>query len=138
METIEIPMIHEAIHTPKKGDIILELTDIQYHTNITPTTNIVKKIRKAIFKNQKDRIYSPIDKLFQPIIAVKEDGVMKYSVPFIDQEQISILLKKFHSEGKRVFIKKTNNIQVLPGKDTIEFINSIKGKRILRKFDKDQ
>ena len=129
-------VLHEAIHEPKLGDIIIEITDVQFHTNARVTTSQANTIDRSVQSNKPGRVFSPMSKGSLKII---ENNTLLFSGPFFDYEQLKILVTKYNQQGKRVFIKKpTAKIPLLPGKDTVEFVNSIKGQRILRRLEKQE
>lgn len=44
-----------------------------------------------------------------------------------------VMIKKYNQQGKRVFLRfPKEGVPVFPGKDTLEFINSKNGKRVIR------
>jgi hypothetical protein len=128
---------HEVIHSPKNGDVLIKFTDVQFHTNKKETVSIQPKIEKSYKKQKESRIVFNRDKIifgkdnngneiiFMPSINVDDPGFMSF-------------VKERQKEGKRVFIQKPKDIKAKLGNDTVEFMNSKKGKRILRKMKKDK
>lgn len=53
--------INEPKTGPNKGDIILDITDIQLHSTNRITKSIGKTVDRAIEKDQPGRIYSPLE-----------------------------------------------------------------------------
>jgi len=125
-------IIHPAIHDPRNGDIIIELTDIQLHTNARITQSVGKTIERSIESNQPGRIFFPN----KNHVRVLENNIVTFSAPIFDPNQMHSLIDNYRKQGKRVFIRKPKEIPINPGKDTIDFIKSIKGRRILRRLEK--
>lgn len=117
------PFIHRAGWKYKK----IQITNIQLHTNPKPQTSIGKKLKQAFQYMKPGRIYSHInafapaaDKKQMIIDLIKKDpDFLKYI-----QEQ--------ERNGYKVLLELPEDIPVLPGPDTIDFINSTKGQRLLR------
>lgn len=129
-------VLHKPIHEPKRGDIIIEITDVQFHTNARVTTSQADTIDRSIQYNKPGRVFSPMS---TGSLRILENNTLVFSGPFFDYKQLHILVKKYNQQGKRVFMKKIKgNIPMGPGKDTVEFINSIKGQRILRRLKKQE
>lgn len=127
-------VLHPAIHEPKKGDIIFELTDIQLHTNARTSQSVSKTIERSVESNQPGRIFSPMNKNLR----VLENNTVQFSMPIFNPDELTPLIKKYQQQGKRVFLLKPKSLPVFHGKDTVEFINSKKGKRILRMLAKKE
>jgi len=120
----------KATSDPNQGDVIIEITDVQFHTtNMRGTGSIGKTIKKSIERKQPGRIYFPLS---------GKDQTEKESIASgINMQDPSLqkMIEEYQKQGKRVFLKIPNNtIPVFPGKDTTEFINSTKGGRISRKL----
>lgn len=113
---------------------IIEITDITFHTSAKKATeSIGKKIRKSFVSKQPGRIFSPITDNGIPmerafiIDALKKDPEF---LKFVQEEE---------SKGFKVLIGFPKvGVPALIGKDTQEFMNSIKGKRIIRRLMKDK
>jgi len=107
---------------------IIQITDIALHTaKRAPTTFVGKKIQKAFKTNTGDRIYSPIK---DDII---DDGkgfvieLLKSNPDFLR------MLQEEESKGYKVLISIPNEgIPIIPAEDTVQFMNSKNGKRVLR------
>lgn len=126
-------VLHEAIHEPKNGDIILELTDVQLHTNARPTQSVSNTIQRSIENKTADRIFYPI--LKKDEVSEKDTSVL--TIQIFNEDDLMPLVQKYQSEGKRVFIKKpTAPLPTSLGSDSIEFLNSKKGKRVIRWMSK--
>lgn len=126
-------VLHPAIHEPQNGDIIFELTDFQLHTNSRTTQSVSKTIERSVDSNQPGRIFSPMSSL-----KVLENNTVQFSMPIFNPDELAPLIQKYQQQGKRVFLRKPKSLPVFSGKDTVEFINSKKGKRILRRIDKNK
>lgn len=124
-------ILHSAIHTPQKGDIIFELIDFQFHTNSRATQSVSKTIERSVESDQPGRIFSSMSNL-----RVLENNTVQFSMPIFNPDELKPLIQQYQQQGKRVFILKPKSLPVFPGKDAVEFINSKKGKRILRMLDK--
>lgn len=126
-------VIHPAINTPREGDIIIELTDIQLHTNRRVTPSAGNAIERSIASSQPGRIVAPLNRTAE----ILENNTLIFSAQISDQEQLLRLVQKYQQQGRRVFLKKPQNgLPVTLGKDTSEFIKSIKGERLLRRLAK--
>lgn len=53
-------VLHEAIHKPKLGDIIIEITDVQFHTNARVTNSQANTIDRSVQSNKPGRVFSPM------------------------------------------------------------------------------
>lgn len=126
-------VIHPAIHEPQKGDIIFELTNIQLHTNARTTQSVSKTVERSVELNQPGRIFSSMSSL-----KVLENNTVQFSMPIFNPDELAPLIQQYQQQGKRVFLRKPKSLPVFPGKDTVEFINSKKGKRILRMLAKKE
>ena len=135
MQTTELVLAHEPIHGPNKNDIVIRLTDIQLHSNITPTSNLEKTVSKSVANNSEGRIFFE-DMKSDPIMSIIHNGVVMYTLPFLDQSQLQFMVKKFNSQGKRVFIEKPKKLDIKLGKDSLQFLQSKNGKRVLRGMKK--
>lgn len=137
MKTVNIAMVHKVIHPPKNGDIILQVTDIQAHTSLFRTSDFAKTVEKSTKKKEGGRLYSTFNKDTNKTISVFEDGVIKSTLPYLDQTQLTSLVKKYEQEGKRVYLSIPNGLTLTPGKDAVEFMNSKNGKRLARGMNKN-
>ena len=107
---------------------IIQITDLQLHTAPkTPTPSVGKKMQKAFEADKPDRIYSKIDKT-----AVSEDHTFTLELLKMDPDFVRMVQEE-EAKGYKVLIAFPNQgIPVVPGKDTVEFMNSKNGKRIIR------
>ncbi len=126
-------ILHPAIHEPQNGDIIFELTDFQLHTNARTTQSVSNTIERSVESNQPGRIFSSMSNL-----RILENNTVQFSMPIFNPDELTSLIQKYQQQGKRVFLLKPKSLPVFPGKDTVEFINSKKGKRILRMLAKKE
>ena len=125
-------ILHKPIHQPRNNDVILQLTDIQLHRNRDETKNPAKRVERAVETNKKGRIYSSLP---------DPSGPMHIQTPFFnaDDPELQKLVKKYNQQGKRVFIAyPKKGLPIKLGKDAQEFVNSKKGKRIIRQLNKDK
>jgi len=125
-------ILHKPITKPGKDDIILRLTDMQFHMKLDATENPAKRIEHAIDNNKPGRIYTSLSTPSNP---------NEIQTPFFnaDDPEFQKLVKKYRDQGKRVFIMQPKSgLPIKQSKDVEEFINSKKGKRLLRKLNKDK
>lgn len=101
---------------------IIQVTDIALHTaKKTPTSSIGKKVQKAFETMEPGRVYAPIHNGELTIELLKQDPDF---VKLVQDEE---------AKGYKVLISlPKGGIPVVPGKDTIEFMSSKNGKRVLR------
>lgn len=130
-------MAHKVIHPPKKGDVILQITDIQAHTSLFRTSDFARTVEKSTKKQEGGRLYSTFSKETNQMISVLEDGVIKSTIPYLDQDQMTSLVQKYELEGKRVYLSIPKGLTLSPGKDAVEFMNSKNGKRLARGMNKN-
>ena len=108
---------------------IIEITDIALHTTNMEATSSGKKIKQAFQKNAPGKLYSPIynqDKHENATLTLlKSDPEF---MQFIQDEE---------AKGYKILLSvPKKGIPIVPGKDTVEFMKSRKGKRILRKLER--
>jgi len=115
----------------KKGEkiIILELTDIQLHSNARISKSTGDVIDRSIKNNKPGRIFSPLKNQTS-----STDNKMTFEIPFNMQDpSLHKMIADYQKQGYRVMIKKpTSGLPILLGKDAQEFMESKNGKRILR------
>ncbi len=108
---------------------VIQITDFSFHSSNYRPTSIVKALEKSE-NGEPGRIYSPLEKIVgsQNNLVVRllnlDPEFVKYA-----QEQEALGFKIVISIPKK-------GIPMLVGKDAEEFINSIKGQRVLRWIDK--
>lgn len=112
---------------PNKNDIILTMTDVQFHTARKRPSSFSKTIEESVENKKPSRIYRNIEK-------TKKDELILDLIK--EDPDFKALIRKYEKQGKRVFIQVPKKLFTFPGKDTMEFIDSKNGKRIVRKFEK--
>ncbi len=107
---------------------VIQITDIALHTSKkTPTPSVGKKMEKAFKNNKPDRIYSPIEK-----DTVLDNRTFTLDLLKMDPDFVKMVQDE-ESKGFKVLIALPNEgIPVVAGSDTVEFMNSKNGKRIIR------
>ena len=100
---------------------VIQITDIALHTaKKTPTPSIGKKMQKAFETMEPDRVYAPIN-----------GGEL--TLEFLSQDPDFVkLVREEEAKGYKVLLSIPKALPIYPGKDTLEFINSKNGKRVLR------
>lgn len=113
---------------------IIEITDIQLHTTKkTPTFSVDKKIQKAFKDNKPDRIYRKIEK---PLISDNKTFILQMLKV---NEDLLKMIQEEEANGYKVLLSlPRQGIPVFSGKDTVEFINSKNGKRVIRGIAKEK
>lgn len=113
---------------------VIQITDIALHTNkMRATPSIGKKFKQSFDSNRPGRIYSPIVNQAAPEQKVTVIDLLKK-----DPEFTNMILEE-EKKGFKVLIAFPNEgIPIFPGKDTVEFINSTKGQRIIRRMTKEE
>lgn len=120
---------------PKKGVKykMIQITDIAFHTNqMTPTPSLGKKIRKSFEKNAPDRAYN---KITEHALLDQKGFIIEY---FKNDPEFQQYVREEEAKGYKVVMAfpKEGVPQAL-GKDTIDFMNSVRGKRVLRRLYKN-
>lgn len=113
---------------------IIQITDIALHTiQRTSTSSVAKKVHKAFKSDKSDRIYSKIEKS-----AVSDDRTLTLELLKMDTDFVRMIQKE-EANGYKVLIALPNTgIPIAPSKDTVEFINSKNGGRIIRGLAKEK
>jgi hypothetical protein len=113
---------------------VIQITDVALHTTRkTPTPLVGKKIQDALEKNKPDRIYSHMEK---PVIS--DNRTFTINMLKTDSDFMRMVQEE-EAKGYKVLISlPKEGIPVVLGKDTVEFINSKNGKRILRGLAKEK
>ncbi len=113
---------------------VLQLTDIKLHTTPKRPTSFVKKVRESFQNNTPGRIYNPLPEN----LALQDDDSFDLEQLRHNQD-VMRMVREEEAKGYKVVIAiPKKGIPVFPGEDTIEFLNSKNGKRILRKLDKNK
>lgn len=113
---------------------IIQLTDVALHTSTKRATpSHGKKIAKSFDRMEPGRVYSPIDK--NPIAP---DGSINLNAIKFDEEFIR-MVQEAEAEGYKVLLGvPKGGMPVVPGSDTVEFMKSKNGKRVLRRLAKEK
>jgi len=135
----QVLQLNRVKEMPKKGEkvIILELTDIQLHSNVLPTESIGNAVQRSIKNKKPGRIFSTLNK-------IRESGTDQNSIVFevalaVNDPKLKQVVQDYQQQGYRVLIQKPKaGLPIYLGKDAEEFINSTRGRRILRKIRKDK
>ncbi len=120
--------IKKPKNKPNSNDIVLSVTDVQLHTTEKRQGSISKTIAKSVKNNKPGRIYSTID---------KDKGNEPILEMLLKDPDFTDMIRKYNEQGIRIFVEVPKNVPMLVSKDTEEFINSKKGKRIIRGFAKN-
>ncbi len=109
---------------------VITITDLAFHTsNLRPTP--AKKTVKSLENNQPGRIYGTY---------VKREGntvKLNFLESLMQDPEFVKYVQEEEKNGCKVLLKFAKaGVPILPGKDTMEFMNSVKGKRILRRLAK--
>ncbi len=115
----------------------IQITDIALHTSPKQTTfSIGKKIAKAFRKMVPGRIYGglTIDTAVAPPPERKSSliEVLKRDPDFVK------MIRDEEQNGYKVLLAIPKEIPVIAGKDTVEFMASVNGKRIMRGLAKNE
>ncbi|OHA94580.1 MAG: hypothetical protein A3C62_01445 [Candidatus Zambryskibacteria bacterium RIFCSPHIGHO2_02_FULL_39_16] len=107
--------------------VILQVTDIAWHTNkLRPTELIGEKVRTAIDTNTPGRIYTEIDRKNGLSTGLVDIESLKKNPDFIK------FIQEQEKQGVKVLLHiPKDGVPMAPGKDTVKFMQSTKGKRIL-------
>ncbi|HRY62403.1 MAG TPA: hypothetical protein P5056_01375 [Candidatus Paceibacterota bacterium] len=131
--------LNRVTQLPKKGEkvIVLELTDIQLHSNARPTQSVGGAIRRSIENNKPGRIFSSLEKKQE---SVTDQNSIEFSMPFVMNDPVlKQTIHDYQKQGYRVMIQiSKSGLPIHLGKDAVDFMNSTRGKRILRKIEKDK
>lgn len=131
--------LNRVTQLPKKGEkvIILELTDIQLHSNARPTQSVGGAIRRSIENNKPGRIFSSLEKKQE---SSTDQNSIEFTMPFtMNDPVLKQTIHDYQQQGYRVLIQMPKSgLPIHLGKDAVEFMNSTRGKRILRKIKKDK
>lgn len=119
----------------KEGEkiVVLELTDIQLHTNARPTQSVGGAIQRSVEQNKPGRIFSSLEKPQESSTSIKVKFPFEMNDPVLKQT-----IRDYQMQGYRVMLKvPESGLPVFLGKDSIDFMNSTRAKRILRRINKD-
>ena len=113
---------------------IIQITDVALHTaQKTATSSVGKKIQKTFENNVPGRIYSLINKP-----SISEGKALTLELLKLDPDFVKMVQEE-EAKGFKVLISlPKEGVPIFPGKDTVEFINSKNGKRVLRGLAKEK
>lgn len=134
----QVLQLNEVTQYPKKDEkvIIIKLTDIQLHSNVRPTQSVGNAIRRSIANNKPGRIFSS----FKEQKSDTNQNSIKFDMsPMMNDPVLKQTIHDYQKQGYRVMIQvPKSGLPIHLSKDTAEFLNSTRGKRILRKIKKDK
>jgi hypothetical protein len=114
---------------------VIQLTDIKLHsTKKVPTPSLGKKVRESFQNNTPGRVYNHIPEHLEQ----QGDNSFILNVLQYDPDFMKMVQEEAAKGYKVVIAIPKKGIPVLLGEDTIEFMNSKNGKRILRGIDKSK
>lgn len=131
----QILQLNKVTRLPQKGDkvIVLEITDIQLHTNARPTQSVGGVIQRSMEQNKPGRIFSSLEKPQESSASIKVKFPFEMNDPVLKQT-----IHDYQKQGYRVMFKvPESGLPVFLGKDSINFMNSTRAKRILRRINKE-
>lgn len=122
---------HKAIAGVKYK--VIQLTDIKFHTAPKkPTPSLGKKVRESFRNNTPGRIYNHLPK---PLKMQNDNSFTLQALQF--DPDFMKMIREEEAKGYKVVIAMPKaGIPALLGEDTIEFLGSKNGKRLLRGIDK--
>lgn len=119
---------------------IIQITDITFHApNRRPTESVGEKVKEAFANGEPGRIYQNLEK----VDSQENQGEGYIKMAILDQikndPSFIKMLQEEEAKGYKVLLSiPKSGIPVYAGKDSVEFMDSKKGKRILRKIAKDK
>ncbi|MFA5886294.1 MAG: hypothetical protein WC863_00780 [Patescibacteria group bacterium] len=126
--------IKTAQTPPKNGDVIIQLTDIQLHTNIRVPEFAGKSMSKKIEAMEPGRAIFPIPEQETNL----KNGEFNLMMNITNDPHLLEMVEKYQKEGKRVIISVPHNMPVFLGKDATQFMDSKQGRRIHRRIEKEK
>ncbi len=114
---------------------IIQITDIALHTAHKNPTSIGKKLQQAFKFKKPGRIYGLINNV-ELTTSSPQNKQAIIDLIKKDHEFMKVILEE-EKNGYKVLLGLPDEIPVVAGKDTIEFIASINGKRVLRGLAKN-
>ena len=115
---------------------IIRLTDIAFHTsNKRPTKAIGKKIKQSFEQNKPGRFYGikPQEVMEGGDFPTLINNLVKNDPNFVK------MIQEEEKRGYKVLLElPEGGVPMIPGPDTIEFLNSKKGQRIMRNIHKQE
>lgn len=114
---------------------VIRLTDLKLHTmSKRPTPSFGKKVREAFQHSTPGRVYNTLPK---PMVPTNDNSFI-LEILKLDPDFMSMIQEE-EAKGYKVLISvPKEGVPVLLGEDTIEFLESKNGKRLLRKLDKNK
>jgi hypothetical protein len=132
METQKI-ITHSPTRQPKKGDVVIQVTDMSVHTkDFAPTPSVGKKIVRAMNKKDAARVY------MQSTGDLEKDKDTINDKIENDPELIKLVRETEASGGKVFFTFPKGGAPTKLGNDAEQFMKSKNGKRVLRGLAKDK
>lgn len=120
---------------PEKGMKlkVIQITDVAFHTNqMTPTPSLGKKVRKSFEEKSPGRAYNNIT---EQAIFDQKAFIIEY---FKNDPEFQEYVKEEQSRGYKVVLAfPKDGVPTVFGKDTLDFMNSVRGKRIYRRLYKN-
>lgn len=130
---------NQVTQLPKKDEkvIILELTDIQLHSNARLTQSVGGAVERSIDHNKSGRIYSPLKK---PSGSDIDQKSIPITLPFLMEDPtLKQAIYKYQQQGYRVMIKMPKEgLPIRLGKDAVDFMKSTTSRRLLRKINREK
>lgn len=126
MKTTQIP--------PKNGDVIIQLTDIQLHTNVRVPEFAGKTMSKKIEAMEPGRAIFPIPEQEANL----KNGEFNLMMSITNDPHLLAMVEKYQKEGRRVILSVPHNMPVFLGKDAAQFMDSKQGRRIHRRIEKEK
>lgn len=114
---------------------VIQFADLQFHsTPKRPTSSFGKKVRESFRRNTPGRVYSALPK---PLPKQDDRSFITEDLQF--DPDFMRMIQEEEAKGYKVLIAiPKGGVPVLPGEDTIEFLNSKNGKRLLRGLDRNK
>lgn len=112
----------------------IQITDLTLHANNKrPTLNVAKKISDALERHEPGRIYSKIEKQER-----NESGSHEFAMTILrnDPEFVRMVQEEERKGYKILIAFPKAGVPIFLGEDAREFMDSTKGKRILRHLAK--
>lgn len=108
---------------------ILEITDLTLHTsNKRPTISFGKEMKKVLTSDEPGRVYGTIHGSYDH----NDKKVLILDILKQDPEFIAMIREEEKNGYKILLHLPSQGVPILAGKDTLEFMNSRNGKRVLR------
>ena len=118
---------------------VIQITDLTLHTaKKHATASISKKLKESLGSNQPGRIYAPLQTSSPKEEYSQEEKVGMIDMLKKDPEFVKMVQEENKNGYKVVIAFPRAGVPVLAGKDTLEFMNSKNGKRIIRGLAKEK